>query len=108
METVKQFLNNSEIEELRSPFMLINYKLVKFTNIKFICNMSGDEFYVMFTKQGKIKVLKTSVDFDCDGTFYYSDFVNINSDSINNYTVNEHLTKIDDDLLNLLYLSKSI
>ena len=108
MRTVKQYLNNLEIEEIRTPFMLIDNKLVKFTNIKLVCNCSGDEFFIMFTKQNKLKVLKTSVDFDCDGTFYSACFVNIFSENISNYTVDNHFNKIESGLMNLLFLSNVI
>ena len=108
MEKVNQFLDKIEIEPLYAPFMLINNKLVKFTNVMLQDNATGDEFYIMLTKQGKIKILKTCVDIDCDGIFYHAWFVDILKDELQDYSVNTNFYKITNDLLILLHNANAV
>jgi hypothetical protein len=72
--------NYSEIEKICFP-IIINNKVVQFTQYVLTSNGSGDDYFLVIVN-GKYQFFKYGYEPDCDGAYYYGYLVDL-SDVLN-------------------------
>lgn len=106
METLKhlspeQARNNYSVEICELPFMLVDNRAIRFTNIIFTDKGSGNEIYLVVTPKYKYLFLEIGYEPDCDGAYNWS-HIQEESILIDCYDVNDSMYWNSKELFKIL------
>lgn len=77
------------IETVLIPYILVQGKAIRFTNVVFTNKSSGDEKLLVVTPKGKYLFLEIGYEPDCDGAFYWNR-LSEEAISLEDYDVNDN------------------
>ena len=88
---------------LKTPFVLVGDKAIRFTNVIFTEGSTGNDWYLVVNPKGKYLFLVVGYEPDCDGSYYWSTFTN-ESISLNDFDVNSEYYWNGTELFKLLQI----
>lgn len=91
------------IETVQIPFVLVQGKAIRFTNIVFLNKSSGDEKLLVVTPKGKYLFLEIGYEPDYDGAFCWTSFSE-EPISLEDYDVNDNYYWNSKELTKTLHL----